>query len=468
MRNPLVRTSAALVIGLGMCTAAVCFAAAAAESSPEAAQVMEAARRSLAAGNPKQAYVDLAAIQGRMAGDPEYDYLLGVAALDSGRNDDAIIAFERVLAINPKHAGAQMDLARAYYATGAYDLAEATFRNLQENNPPPLALQSINRYLSAIGERKKLTRPGISGYGEMGLGYDSNITGVPSDFSSAVLSAFNLAGVNPTGNSIKRKAAFLSAGGGLDYYRPIAPGWSFFAGGDVHGRAYRNEPDFNSKAVEVRTGTALNAGAQQWRLSANYARFDQNGEAPGDPRPTNNRNAAGASLDWRLSLDQRSQVGAGVQYTRQRFPDNVIEDFNQVLVSASWLRSFDTKGLPLVYLAAFYTNDDAVRKLADGVSDKSKHVGGARAYAQYGLRPDLQAFAGVGYTLRRDESAFARATQVDLGRDKLIDTSLGVNWKFQAGCTLRAQWLYSRNDSNIAIYDYSRNEVSSNIRCEFG
>ena len=29
------------------------------------------------------------------------------------------------------------------------------------------------------------------------------------------------------------------------------------------------------------------------------------------------------------------------------------------------------------------------------------------------------------------------------------------------------QWFASRNDSNIAIYDYTRNEVSSNIRCDF-
>jgi len=79
----------------------------------------------------------------------------------------------------------------------------------------------------------------------------------------------------------------------------------------------------------------------------------------------------------------------------------------------------------------------------------------------------VQAFSGIGFTLREDRSAFARATQVEFGRDKLADFSLGANWKFQPKCTLRAQWLYSRNDSNIAIYDFSRNEISSTIRCDF-
>src|SRR5215471_12597550 len=71
-------------------------------------QLLENARRLLNSGNPKQAYQELSAAQDKLTGMPEFDYLLGVAALDSGRIDDAIIAFERVLAVVPTHAGAQM------------------------------------------------------------------------------------------------------------------------------------------------------------------------------------------------------------------------------------------------------------------------------------------------------------------------------------------------------------------------
>lgn len=168
-----------------------------------------------------------------------------------------------------------------------------------------------------------------------------------------------------------------------------------------------------------------------------------------------------------MTLNQKNQIGFSAQVSRQRFPDNNIEDIDQVLVSASWLRAFEAKGLPLLYLTGFYAKDDAVRKLPDGITDKSKKLGGVRSYLLYSLSPTVQLFNGVGFTFRKDESAFARATQVEFGHDKLADLSLGVNWKFQPRCTLRAQWVYSRNDSNIAIYDYSRNEVSSNIRCDF-
>src|SRR5690348_13808938 len=128
------------------------FAALLAASSAFAADdpAIESGRRLLAAGNAKQAYTELAAAQSRLSGMPEFDYLFGVASLDSGHIEDAIIAFERVLAVMPNHAGAQMDLARAYYAAGSFDLAEAAFLKLRGANPPQAALIAINRYLDAI------------------------------------------------------------------------------------------------------------------------------------------------------------------------------------------------------------------------------------------------------------------------------------------------------------------------------
>src|SRR5262249_40492218 len=173
-----------------------------------------------------------------------FDYLLGVAALDSGRNEDAIIAFERVLALVPNHAGAQMDLARAYYATGSFDLAEAAFLKLRESNPPPAAQQAISRYLEAIQSRKQQTRAGWTGFGELGLGWDSNLTGVPQDFGAAAQQSFGLGGVEATGNSIKRSAAFVQGIAAADYSLPISRGWRAFAGGQGLGRAYRRESDF--------------------------------------------------------------------------------------------------------------------------------------------------------------------------------------------------------------------------------
>jgi tetratricopeptide (TPR) repeat protein len=431
--------------------------------------VVERARQLLGAGNARQAYTELMAVQDKMSGMPEFDYLLGVASLDSGHIEDAIVAFERVLALVPNHAGAQMDIARAYYAAGSYDLAEAAFVKLRASNPPPAAQQAIGRYLDAIQQRKHQTQSGWSAYGELGLGYDSNITGVPVNFGAAAQQAFNLIGIEPTGNSLKRSAAFIQGAVGGEYYHPLNRGWSLFSGGELRGRAYHKESDFNLAGLEVHFGGALNEGQNQYRATASYAPFWQQGAAPGDPQPTNDRRIAGVNLDWRHSLDTKTQVGFGLQLNNARFPRNQVEDFNQLFLTASWLKSFESKGVPLIYVSGFVTEDRADKDFDNGVSgtsSKSKNLGGLRSYFQYSLSPKLQAFNGLALIMRRDKDDYARSTEIQKGKDVYGELTLGLAWQFRDKCALRLQYAYSHNSSNIDIYDFNRSEVSSTIRCD--
>ncbi len=457
------RICAAVLVALG------CLAAPARASAQEP-ELLARARSLLAAGQARQAYEALAPAQDRFSGHAEFDYLLGVAALDSGRIDEAIIAFERVLAVMPNHAGAQMDLARAYYAAGSYDLAEAGFRKLAAESPPPAAAQAISRYLAAIDARKRQIEPGWRRFGELGLGYDSNITGVPVNFGAAAQQSFNLVGIEATGNAIKRSAAFLQGGGGADYSRPLGRGWSLFAGGSAFGRAYRHEPDFDWYSGELHGGGARNEGPEQWRLGASYGGYWQEGAAPGDPKPTNDRRMGGLTLDWRHALDTKTQVGLALQLNDVRFPRNAVEDFDQVYLAASWLRSFERKGVPLLYVSAFATDDRARNDFAGAqpgtTTSKSKNLYGLRSFLQYTLDPKVQLFGGLTVIGRRDKEAFARSTTVEKGRDTYLDATLGAAWQFRDKCALRLQYAYSRNDSNIDIYDYDRHEVSSTIRCD--
>ena len=355
-------------------------------------------------------------------------------------------------------------------AAGSFDLAEAAFIKLRDSNPPPAAQQAIGRYLEAIQARKHQTQAGWASFGELGLGYDSNITGVPADFGAAAQQSFNLIGIDATGNAIKRSAAFAQGGAGAEYFQPLTRGWSLFGGGEVRSRLYHGEPDFNLYSAEVRGGGALNDGPNQWRASAGYLAFWQQGAAPGDPQPTNDRRLGGVALEWRHALDSKTQVGLGVQLNAVRFPTNSVEDFDQVYLSASWLKSFERKGVPLLYLTAFVTDDRASNPFAGAdpgtLTSKSKNLFGARSYLQYSLAEKLQVFATLGAIQRRDKNSFARSTTVEKGRDLYAEAALGATWQFRDKCALRVQYAYSRNGSNIDIYDFGRHEISSTIRCD--
>lgn len=425
------------------------------------------AQQLLANGNAKQAYMILIAEQDKLTGNVEFDYLLGVAALDSGKIDEAIIAFERVLAVQPNNAGAQLDLARAYFNAGSLDLSEGTFRKLKALNPPPAAMMAIDKYLAAIAERRLAARRIVSVWGEMAFGYDSNLTGVPNDFTTAIQQSFNLLGVQPTGNSVKRSAAFLGTGIGADLVFPISSSWTGYVGGDLRGRGYQHDSEFNSGTAEVRASAIWEGGAHQFRVNTAYNAFKQRGAAPGEPPPTNERRSALAGGDYRYTLTSATSLTFAALAGQTRFPTNNLEDFDSTILSLAWLTSFGGIGTPVLQFTAYGTRDDALNKLADGVTDKSKKVVGLRTYTQRNLTERHTVFGAVGYSRRTDHSAFARSTTVEFGQDKAADLTIGVNWRFKPSCNLRAQALASRNDSNIAIYDYTRYEVSSTIRCEF-
>jgi hypothetical protein len=136
------------------------------------------------------------------------------------------------------------------------------------------------------------------------------------------------------------------------------------------------------------------------------------------------------------------------------------------MLSVSWLKSFERAGIPLLYLTGFVTDDRADNTLPDGVTTKSKNLAGVRSYLQYSITPKLQVFNGLGVIVRRDKDAFARSTVVETGRDVFGEVSLGAAWQFREKCALRLLYAFTRNNSNIDIYDFNRHEVSSTVRCD--
>ncbi len=101
-----------------------------------------------------EAYEMLIKHEAEFAGDPKYDYILGVSALDSERAGYAVLAFQRTLAVAPRFLGARMDLARAYFRLGAYSDAEQEFSEIKQYNPPHNIKRSIRKYMDIIAKKK--------------------------------------------------------------------------------------------------------------------------------------------------------------------------------------------------------------------------------------------------------------------------------------------------------------------------
>lgn len=52
-------------------------------------------------------------------------------------------------------------------------------------------------------------------------------------------------------------------------------------------------------------------------------------------------------------------------------------------------------------------------------------------------------------------------------RDDMHEASLGLNWQFAKGWSLKPQISWLRSDSNLALYDYDRSDASLRLRYDF-
>lgn len=109
-------------------------------ATPPLVEVLASARRQLAEGRPAAALQGLLAHEAELAGVPEFDYQLGLAALEAGDDRAALHALERVILQLPNHAGAWIDLAIAHIRLREYATAETLLAHVEDNFSPPADL----------------------------------------------------------------------------------------------------------------------------------------------------------------------------------------------------------------------------------------------------------------------------------------------------------------------------------------
>ena len=178
------------------------------------------------AGKAKEAFILLDVEENTRAGDPLFDLLFGIAAIESGQNTRAVFALERVLAMQPNNARARAEIARAYLALGETATAKQEFETVQKQGVPPEVSATIDRFLDAVDRIDSVTRPTLRGYIEAGFGYDTNVNAATAKSSIAVP---GFGGVIRLEDS-SQDAGFGTLGGGLNLRNPINTELAFVAG----------------------------------------------------------------------------------------------------------------------------------------------------------------------------------------------------------------------------------------------
>ncbi len=416
------------------------------------------------AGKPAEAYALLEPLEFERAGEEHFDYLLGVAALDSGKPDKATLAFERVLLVNPNSAGARLDLARAYYQLGDTLRAETEFKAALQQNPSPAARVTIQRYLDAIAARQP-GRTRLAGYIEGALGRDTNINNATSVSQIAV----NVPAVGPltatlipTSQKMADNYAGLALGG--DVVHNLDQNWGLYAGANARQRTYGTQKEFDSLGTEARAGASYGAGNNRVRFGVLGGTYTLG--------PVRYLNTAGLNADWGYAISPSNQVNVFGQYQQYRFSDVIMQvnDFNQQVIGAGWLHVMPDGKTMLsgsIYAGAEQDTSTLITTAtpAGGRADGGKRFGGLRVGGQTSWGENTVLFANAGW----QTGSYSNTNAFFLTRrsDKFADLTLGANWRWNELWSVRPQVTYSRNLSNIVIYSYNRADVSVTVRRDF-
>ncbi len=407
-------------------------------------------------GKAAEAYSLLEPLEFEQSGNIKFDYLLGIAALDSGKPDKATLAFERVLAVDPNFAGARIDMGRAYFQLGDFTRAKTEFETVLTQNPPPAARATIDNYLAAIEKQESAKKTKATGYIEASVGHDSNVNYATSQSQIAVPALGNLIfTLNATG--VKAPDDYLGFAFGGEINHQATSTFGLYAGADVHTRSNNTQDRFDYTSFDARAGVALGEGANVVRLGVLGGRYDLDGKT--------NRDTSGVNAEWRHLINPANQVSAFAQLARFRFEPTIsVNDFDQSTYGVNWLGVVnDGKGL---VSASLFTGDERAPERADG----GKRFNGLRLGGQVQLNEKTELFAGLGAQLSKYQlanAAFSSPTESVTRDDKQYDANLGINWHYDKVWTLRPQISYIRNNSNIVIYQFDRTDVSITIRRDF-
>jgi hypothetical protein len=414
-------------------------------------QVLDQAKKLLEAKRPKEALDLLRPLEAQRAGEIEYDYLLGIAALDAGDAQAAIFALERVLAVNPNYLQARAEIARAYFVLGEKENARREFRTVRSQNPPDAARQTIDRYLSALEPQTTRFRAFL----EAAVGYDTNVNSATSR-STIAIPAFGGAIGQLDAVAQAQSSWFGGLGAGASIDQALSNEWSLLGAASYAGK-------FNQDFNQFNTGTLDGSAGVRWARGVNQLV----GLAQGQMFWLDNdryRNLYGGTVQWLHNFSPTQQVTVFGQFSALRYPQptQAPQDANRAIGGIAYSQAFAGPYSPVAYVSG-YGGDERT------TDSTFKYLG----YTPYGVRLGGQAsltsqavlFGSAAYE-RRNYNGVNPTFQVTR-EDNQYDFRVGLAYTFLPQWILTPQVAYTKNNSNIELNEYDRTVAAVTVRKDF-
>ncbi len=410
-------------------------------------ETVSSAKQKLDSGRAQEAYDLLKPLQSTRAGDPDFDFVLGSAALVLGKNTEAVFALERVLAVQPNSAPARAQIARAYFNLKETETAKREFDNVKKQQAvPPAVSETIDRFLEAIARIEESQRTSIHGYVEIGFGYDTNVNSALSEGTVAIPSA----GGAPflfSGASAKQGDGFLTFGGGVSITHPVTNQLTIFGGLAYQNKTNFNKDDFSTYAYDLNFGVGYHVNSETLSLTAQLNSFFVDNT---QLYSSSYRDAVGAMAQWQHDFDSRNQMSFFAQYNSLTFPDQTGRAVNRYVGGAAYAHAFG-KGA-LVSYAGLYAGTE--REKDSRFPEVGNNLYGGRLGAQWNINAQFSAYGNVSVERRKyggPDPSFGYDR-----KDTQYNAGAGLIYTPKKNLHFTPQIIWTDNRSNIPLDKFDR------------
>lgn len=385
-------------------------------------------------------------------GDPAFDLVFGIAAVNAGKPAAGVLALERFLLLNPGDEAARVELARGYFLLGDDLRAREEFELALSRNPPSGVARVIREHLDALRERERRGRATLSGHVEAGLGYDSNPR---AGVDNPLITLPVVGEVTVAEQGVRVGDRVRQWGGGLRATLPVARRVTFFAAGQADVSRYPTQDDFDQALYAGSAGLQGPWRGGAWRVGASRA-YQTLARAP-------YRHTQGVFADLGLPVSERDAASIGIQLGRNEFSGfNAVRDSEFATAALGWRHAFAGAWRPQVEAGL---NLGRERNVNDDRQDLSRDMFGARVGFLLPVAGDWAlAASAIWQRSRYLEPDAVLATARD---DRYLAGELALSWMVMRDFSLRAEVTEAKNDSNLALYEYRRRTTMLRGRYEF-
>ena len=372
-------------------------------------------------------------------------YLKGLLLTEEGKNGEAAKSFEKAKSIDPKVSqAADIQIALSYLRERQLKKAKESFESAITYDPQSDLAGFARQYLAMVEKRLETERPFrflVGFYGQ----YDDNMVLKPSDEALAV------------GITNEESRVFNSLFRAT--YSPVLKGpWLFNAqyafSSSLHDKNVHTHDSF-SNTFSVTPG--YNFGRYAFNLSTTYTH-----SLVRDPsyKRYSGYFSSGPMLRWAVKANQLLEFFAG--YTNNELfqpalSDDEDRDSEGYSAYASWVWLFKKKA----FLNLRYRFED---NNTDGANwDNIRNT--VSANLVYPLRDSLKLQVSGQVAQQDFDNVHSRfGVKRD---DTTITFSTGLSWDFYKNTTLVAQYTRIQADSNVGIYDYTRDLYTMGMEYRF-